>query len=227
MRGQDHVFHAEQRVVVADWLRLEHVEARARDQPVLQRLDHGGLVNGRAAAGVHEQRRLLHLLELRLAHHVIGVLGAGRVHGHDVGALQQLVVADRLHAVVAHHQLFDIRVIGQHLKAERRGAPRNGARDMAEGDEAQRHAHQARELVEVGPCLGPFALAHHLVLHHQAPPRGENERHGMVGHFLDERVGHVRDGNAELGRRRDIDRVDADAAQRHDLELLAGLNHLG
>ncbi len=49
----------------------------------------------------------------------------------------------------------------------------------------------------------------------------------MVGHFLDEGVGHVGDRNAELGRDIDIDRIDTDAAQRHDFQLLARLDHLG
>ncbi len=119
----------------------------------------------------------------------MGVLGAGRVHPDDVGALQQLVVADRLDAVVGHHQLLDIGIVGQHLEAERRGALGDGAGDVAERDEAQGHAHEARELIEhaAGPC--PFALTHHLVLHHEAPPARQDEGHGVVGHFLDEGVG--------------------------------------
>jgi hypothetical protein len=149
------------------------------------------------------------------------------MHADDVGALQQLVVTDRLHAVVGHHQLLDVGIVGQHLEAERRGALGDGARDMAKGDEAQGHAHQAGKLVEHRPRLAPLALAHHLVLHHEAAPRGEDQGHGMVGHFLDEGVGAVGHRNAERGRRLDIDRVDADAGERHDLELLAGLDDLG
>ena len=44
--------------------------------------------------------RLLHLFELRFLHQVMRVLGAGRVHRNDVGALQQLVITDRLHAAL-------------------------------------------------------------------------------------------------------------------------------
>ena len=49
----------------------------------------------------------------------------------------------------------------------------------------------------------------------------------MVGHFLDEGVGAVGHRDAERGRGLDIDRVDADAGQRHDLQLLAGIDDLG
>src|SRR5438270_195688 len=84
----------------------------------------------RAATGVHEQRGLLHLLEMRLLHQMVRVLGAGRMHGDDVGALQQLVVADRLHVVLAHHQLLDVGIVSQHLEAERLGAFGDGARHM-------------------------------------------------------------------------------------------------
>ena len=227
MRRQDHVVHAEQRVVVADRLGLQHVEASAGDPAFLQGLDHRRLVDRRAASGVHEQRRLLHQPEVTFLHQVMGVLGAGRMHGHDVRALQQLVEPDRLHAVVGHHQLLDIGIVGQHLEAERRSTLGDGARDMAERDEAQRHAHQARELVECRPRLGPFALAHHLVLHHQPPPARQDQGHGVIGHFLDERVGAVGHRDAELRGDVDIDGVHADRTQRHDLQLLARFDHLG
>ena len=36
----------------------------------------------------------------------------------------------------------------------------------------------------------------------------------MVGHFLDEGVGAVGDGNAERGRGLDVDRIDADAKKK-------------
>ena len=84
---------------------------------------------------------------------------------------------------------------------------------MAEGDEAQRHAHQARELVEHRPRLGPFALAHHLVLHHEATPARQDQGHGMIGHFLDEGVRTVGHRNAERSCGVHVHRVDADAGQ--------------
>src|SRR2546429_4787560 len=41
------------------------------------------------------------------------------VHGDDVRALQELGQAHRLHTVLAHDQLFDVGVVGQHVHAER------------------------------------------------------------------------------------------------------------
>ena len=50
--------------------------------------------------------------------------------------------------------------------------------------------------------------------------RREDQPHRMVGDFLDKGVGAVGDRDALGGRRLDIDRVDADAAERDDLAAL-------
>ena len=61
--------------------------------------------------------------------------------------------AHRLDAVRAHHELLDEGIVCQHAHAEGTGAHRHGARDVAEGDEAERLPHEARELVEHRPRL--------------------------------------------------------------------------
>ena len=94
-----------------------------------------------------------------------------------------------------------------------RGALRHRARDAAEGDEAERLAHQPRDFQERRAALRPAAFAHHLVLLDQAAEAGQQQRHGVIGDLLDEGVGHVGDGNAARGRRLHVDAVDADASR--------------
>ena len=91
-----------------------------------------------------------------------------------------------------------------------------GARDAAEGDEAERQAHQARHLQELRPALRPAAFAHHAVLLDGAAVRRQQQHHRVVGDLVDEGVGAVGDGNALGGRGSDIDIVDADRAERDD-----------
>ena len=93
------------------------------------------------------------------------------------------------------------------------------ARHPAEGDEAKRLAHQPRDLQQRRPALRPAAGAHHLVLLDQPPKTRQQQHHGVVGDLLDEGVGDVGDGNAAGGGGLDVDRVDADAAERDHLAV--------
>ena len=225
VRGQDHVVHREERVARHRRLLLQHVEAGARDPPFLQRLDERRLVHRRPAPGIDEQRGRLHLPEVLRRHHASGVGGGRRVHGDDVRALQHLAQARRLDAVRAHHELLDVRVIGQHPHAERPRAHGDGARHVAEGDEAERLAHEPRDLQELRSPFLPPALAHHPVLHDEPPERGEDQHHRVVGHFLDEGVGHIGHRDAARGGRGHVDRIHAHAAERDDLAPLHPVDH--
>ena len=69
--------------------------------------------------------------------------------------------------------------------------------------------------------IGPFAqrpLAHVAVGLDDAARDGEHERHRQVGDLVVEDVRRVRDGDAALARRGDVDAVVADAEHRDDLE---------
>jgi hypothetical protein len=83
---------------------------------------------------------------------------------------------------------------------------------------------EPRNLQERRPSLAPASLAHHLVLLDDAAEARQQQRHGVIGDFLDEGVGHVGDGNAARGRRLDVDAVDADAAERDDLAVFQGID---
>jgi hypothetical protein len=91
---------------------------------------------------------------------------------------------------------------------------------MTKGDQAQGHASEARDLEQGGPPLGPAPVADHPVLLDQSAMGGKDQGHRMIGDFLDKSVGAVGDRDAFRGRGVDIDRIDADAAERDDLAAL-------
>jgi hypothetical protein len=91
---------------------------------------------------------------------------------------------------------------------------------VSEGDEPEGLAHEARELGQERPPLAPAALADHPVHRGHPAVRGQDQHHGVVGDFLDERVGHIGDRDPACGGRVDVDRVDAHAAERDHLAAL-------
>ena len=98
-------------------------------------------------------------------------------------------------------------------------------RHVAERNEAQGQSHQARDLRQHRPALGPASLAHQSVLHDEPPEAREDQRHRVIGDLVDEGVGAIGDRDALLRRRLDIDRVDADAAERDDLAAIETVDH--
>ena len=225
MRREDDVRHPVQRVVRARGFDLEDIEAGAGDPLLLQRLDQRGLVHRRPAAGGDEDRVLLHLAEVVFLEEAARLGRVGQVHGHEVGGGQDLGQRRRLDAEGRERQFLDIRIEGLHVQAEGLGTPRGGARHAPEADEAERLAHQARDLQKLRAAFGPAALAHHAVLFDAATMCGEQQHHRVVGHFLDEGVGAVGDRNALGRRRRDIHIVHAHGAERDVAALRQRVDH--
>src|SRR5271163_891558 len=100
------------------------------------------------------------------------------------------------------------------------------SRDMAERYKAQSLAHQARDLRQHRPALRPTPVAHQLVLYDQPAKGCEDQRQRMISDLVDKGVGTIGDRDALLCGRLDIDRVDADAAERDDLAALEPVDHL-
>ena len=112
-----------------------------------------------------------------------------------------------------HDQFLDERVIRDDAQAERLGALGDRARDVAERDQAERLAHQARNVQQRRAAFAPLALAHHAILLDGAAEGGQQQHHRVVGDFLDERIGAVGHRDAALGGSLHVDAVHADAAQ--------------
>ena len=104
------------------------------------------------------------------------------------------------------------------------GAHRHRARDVPERDEAERTSHQPR-LIERWPPVFPATVARHAVLHDQSTPRRQQEHHGVIGDFLDKRVGDVGDRNAFRSRGGDVDIVRTDSAKCDDLAAFKAVDH--
>ena len=81
-----------------------------------------------------------------LRHQVVRVGGGRRVHRDDVRALQELGEVHRLHAVLTHDELLDVRVVRENVEPERPRPHRDCTRHVAERDEAEGLAHQPGEL---------------------------------------------------------------------------------
>lgn len=76
---------------------LEDVEPRAGDAALGERLVQRRLVDDRSARRVDEVGGRLHERETRLVEKAARLLGERDVHGHDVGAGEELVEPDLGH----------------------------------------------------------------------------------------------------------------------------------
>src|SRR5882724_11290709 len=99
-----------------------------------------------------------------------------------------------------------------------------GTRHAPERYEPKRLPHQPWDLEQGRTALGPASVPNHLVLYDQAAKARQQQHHGVIGHFLDERVGDVGDGNTARGRRLDVHAVDADGAERDNLAVFEGID---
>ena len=123
-------------------LLLEHVERRAGDDAVAERIDQIVQIHDRAAADVDEAGRALHLRELRGAEEFFR---ARRVRGGDddeVALPQQVIQPVRAPQRHADRRLLRDRVHGEDAHAEGETAACRLAADAAQTDHAQRAVGQ-------------------------------------------------------------------------------------
>src|SRR5262245_23027401 len=117
------------------------------------------------------------------------------VHGDNVRALQQLRIANGLNAILGNDQFLDVRVVGQHVHAKGPGTHRGGPGYVTKGDKTKRLPHEAWKLRQQWPTFAPTPFTDESVHSSEAPERGEEEHHSMIGDFFDKRVRHIRDWN--------------------------------
>ena len=110
-------------------------------------------------------------------------------------------------------------------KPERPRPHRDRARDVTEGDEAERLAHQPR-LIERRPALGPPSFAHHAVLHHQRAGMTPATASCAWSATSSMNVsGTLVTGMPLGGRRRHVHLVRPDRAERDQLAALEPVDH--
>jgi hypothetical protein len=128
-----------------------------------------------------------------------------------VGGAEQLVVCRRLHPGLADPVGRHDRVVGDHVPPERARPRRHRRADPPEPDDpepATRRSVDRRQAVVDGEPVKLSPEARHL---RETPRRRQEQQHGVIGDLVDAVVGHVRDPDARIGRRRDVDHVVADA----------------
>ncbi|EAR50516.1 hypothetical protein OG2516_09735 [Oceanicola granulosus HTCC2516] len=218
MRGHDDVGQAEQRVLLGRLLG-EHVEGRAGDVAVLERVRQRLLVDEAAARAVDDPHALLRLGEVLAAQDVLRLLRQRHVQGDEVGARQQRVEPDLLDTELGGALLRQERIVGDHLHPQPHRAGADDAADVARADHAERlagqlDAHEARLLplarMGRGRRLGDLARD------------GEHHRDGVLGGGDHVAEGGVHHDDALLRRVRDVDVIDADAGAADDPEVVGG-----
>jgi hypothetical protein len=182
------------------------------------------LVDDAAARGVDQQRAALHLGHRRRPDEAAGLVGQRRVAGDEVGAGEELVQVDQLHAEPRRRLAADERVVAQHLHLEAARAVGGDAADVAESDDAEGLAHDLGA-AELG--LLPLAALHRGGRLRDVAGQREQEAQRVLGGGHRVAAGRVLHDDAAPRGGRDVDVVDADAGPADDLEPLAGLDHVG
>ena len=196
-------------------LAFVHVESRSAQMAALQRQQQGGLVDDRASGGVDQERAGRMSASSRRRYEVVGVGSERHVQADDSRLRGARSSSVALYSHVAPAGTWS-------------GSQRTAATSCRRPSCPSR-ARAGRPPARCGPCprcrgslrpqLGRAAgreptatstLAHHgVTLDHPAGDR-EDQRPGEIGGGVGEHAGSVGDEDAPLGRRRDVDVVEAD-----------------
>ena len=209
---------AEQRALLGR-LHLEHVEGGAADVARLEGRGQRALVDQAAARAVDDAHALLGLGQRGGVDDVAGPVGERGVQRDEIGAAQQVVELDLLHAQLHGALGREEGIEGDHLHLEADGAVGDDGADVAAADHAQRlgvelDAQELRllPLAGLGGAVGLGDLAGER--HHQ--------RDGVLGGGDGIAEGRVHDDDALGGGGPDVDVVDADAGAADHLQLGGG-----
>ena len=215
VRRADDVGQAEQRAVLGR-LDLEHVEGGAGHVARFQRLGQRPLVDQAAARAVDDAHALLGLLQRGGIDDVAGLVGQRRVQGDEIGAAQQVVELDLLHAQLHRPLRRQERIVGDHLHLQADGAVGDDRADVAAADHAQRLGGEL-DAQELG--LLPLAGLRGAVGLRDLAGERHHQRERVLGGGDGIAEGRVHDDDALGGGGLDVDVVDADAGAADHLEL--------
>lgn len=166
MRGQDKVLEGAEVVspcvevlvevvAVRGGLAGVHVEGGTGKTARTHGVNQGGNVNDGSTAGVDEVGALLHLVELYLADHVLGLGELGDVDGDKVGNLEELLKGSELLGGSKSHQGHDIGVNDAH--SHRLGENRELRSNVTVSHNSER---LAADLPALGANLVPGTVVH-------------------------------------------------------------------
>ena len=148
MRREHDIVHLAQRMVERQRLDVEHVEAGAGDLVVAQGRQQRRLIDDRPARGVDDIGGRLHQAELLGADQPARALREHDVDGDEVGLPEQVLLAHVVDADLLALLGREVLAPGDDLHAERLADLGGAGAELAEAEDAERHA------LEVGPDRG-------------------------------------------------------------------------
>ena len=204
-------------------LLVEDVQRRAGEAAVTERVHQRGLVDQRAARGVHQERRGLHEGEALASQVALGVGAQPKMEAHDVGLPEERLDGDVARAGRGRAPRVGPVGGGQEPDAERPQELRDPAADRAEPDEAHGAPFQLDEL-SPGPLASPRVTVHR----RDAAGDGQHEPDGVLGDRVGVHSRRVRDRHPARPAGRQVDVVGARAPDRDEAQLGArGQDRIG
>ncbi len=225
VRGEDDVVAPAQRMHFGQGLGIGGVQCAAGDRLVVERPHQRLGVDDRSARAIDQNGARLHAFERRVIDQLAGFWHQWRMQRNEIRLCQQgleLALLGR-DAVPA---LLDERIEEENPHAERGCPRRHVPRDVAEADQPQgapaeaEHRLARRHL----PSPGPHQP---IVQRDDLAGRGQQQRHGVLGHLVDAIGRVVGDDDAGRGGGIEIDRVHTDAVAGDDLAFRHSRHRLG
>ena len=187
---------------------------------LIERLSEGRLVYYRTARRVDQISRPLHFLESLGAEQVLGFGRQWAMQRDVIRRPDQLVQLDAAHVGPFQHVIGHVGIIRDHLHPECLGLGRNQLRNLAECHQSQHGSPQAMNRNH-RPHL-PFPRLRARIRRRDLADQRQQQRHGVVGHFVQAIIRDLRDHDALAGGDGDVHVVHADAEPRDH----AALGHL-
>ena len=224
MRRGHHVVEHQERVGLWHGLFGEHIQGRAGQLAVAERVDQGPLVDDASPRGVHDPSAVLHQGDLALPDQRLCLRGAREVDRDEVRLDQEsLEVGHQLDAQRLGPFLRHVRVVGHEAHAE-------GLRPLGNHGTDPPQAHHAKRLaVQLDPQeplpLPPARLDAGVRLGDVAG-LGQEQGDGVLGGRQDVGLGRVDHRDAAAGGGVEVHVVQADPGPAHDAKVLGPLQHL-
>ena len=219
MRRRDHVRMRQEplrcRILRRRFLRHD-VDCGAAQMSRIQRSDQRLGVDDAAARAVDEHRARAHRGEPAGVDETHGLRGKRNVQRHDVGVAQQFVQALERDVEGAGARGRDIRIVRDHVHAERFGAMRDVTPDAPKADDAERLPIQ---LVPDERLAIPEPGLHGRVRARDVAHGRQEQREGLLRRGDRVRAGRVHHDDARSRCGVHVDRVHADPGPRHDFEM--------
>ena len=187
-------------------LLFKDVERCPGNEVLLQRPHQGIFVHDDTASRIHEKRGTLHAGQRSAVEHMAGLLRRRCVHGHHVGADQQLV---ERHVMLREHRRH----------AERRGFGGHRPADSASTDDAELLPPQFHAEHEVQRPPAPFSAANEAIAFGDTAGKRQDQAPGQLRRRFGQNIGCVGKRHAARLHRRNVDVVVTNGNVGDDLQI--------